>query len=181
MSKNSDIEECTEYARSTDDGNHQDLHRDADVLLLGVSGVGKTALCSELARRGVKAANIPIYGNSPKSESISKIMERGSPLVIGLVCHWKVILQRRGQRRGWNAISQHLYGTDHGSEHRYFEDRELALDDVKKANRLYRELGCETLDISGDSPEKAAEQIIKLLPQRPASTGATPERRVLRL
>ena len=73
--------EAVDFALSYDDGQHLDGLNEADVILVGVSRTSKTPTCIFLARRGIRAANIPLVPNVPFPE---KLIGLKKPLFVGL-------------------------------------------------------------------------------------------------
>ena len=73
--------DAVDFALSYDDGQNLDGLEDADVILVGVSRTSKTPTCIFLARRGVKAANVPYVPAVPFPEKLSTMK---GPLFVGL-------------------------------------------------------------------------------------------------
>jgi len=73
--------DAVDFALSYDDGRNLEGLEEADVILVGVSRTSKTPTCIFLARRGIRAANIPLVPNVPFPEQIAEFKK---PLIIGL-------------------------------------------------------------------------------------------------
>lgn len=82
--------EVQKFSAATNDGENRDLLPEADVIVIAISGGGKTVLCAELARRGIKAANIPVTldGETIHTADVDLrgYVRKGRPLVIAIEC-----------------------------------------------------------------------------------------------
>ena len=88
--------EAIHYAIKFDDGQNINEIDSADVVLMSVSGTGKTPACMYLAQHyGLKAANVPIvFGmNFPK-----KLFQINRQKIIGLICDPLVLQSFRTTR-----------------------------------------------------------------------------------
>ena len=65
--------DAVDFALSFDDGQNFNGIDEADVVLVGVSRTSKTPTCIYLARRGIKAANIPFVLHAPPPDHILKL------------------------------------------------------------------------------------------------------------
>jgi [pyruvate, water dikinase]-phosphate phosphotransferase / [pyruvate, water dikinase] kinase len=142
--------EAIEYSMQHDDGARTDELDDAEIVLVGISRVGKTPLSMYLAVLGWKVANIPLVKEVPPPEGLFKLDRRR---VIGLIVEAEQIAARRRHR-------QRRTGMAFGS--RYF-NQESTEDEVEWARRLFRRHGWATVNITDKSIEESADEIIALI------------------
>jgi regulator of PEP synthase PpsR (kinase-PPPase family) len=155
--------EFGKFAKATDDSGHSELYAEADVILLGVSGVGKSVICNELAKSGLKAANIPIVSwIDIDTKALKSITDRGKPVVVYLACHKKEVIARRLTTGRYTTVSrsENKDAVD-GKKHSINEHE--VLKDLYRGNDLCQEIGGVRLDITRLSRQEAAESIIKLI------------------
>lgn len=154
------------FAQETDDGQAIDRLGEADVILIGPSGIGKSTICAELAKLGLRAANIPLtpsqhpYGGCVLSSNgnLASLIQRGHPPVIGLYCDYRELSDRR-IRAGKLPIHQRLAsGTAH---------------DCRAAHAYFRAVGCQILlDTTNLSASSCATEIKDMLAPPPPSAKA---------
>ena len=62
-----------DFAQQHDDGQHlNDLHK-ADIVIVGLSRTSKTPVSHDLARKGIRAANIPLVLEVPPPEELKSV------------------------------------------------------------------------------------------------------------
>ncbi|MFV9504130.1 MAG: pyruvate, water dikinase regulatory protein [Oscillochloridaceae bacterium umkhey_bin13] len=142
--------EAIEYSMQHDDGNRPEHLADAEIVLVGISRVGKTPLSMYLAVLGWKVANVPLVREVPPPESLFKVDRRR---VIGLIVEAEQITARRRHR-------QRNTGMAFGS--RYLNE-EQAEDEVEWARRLFRRYGWASINMTDKSIEESADEIIALI------------------
>jgi [pyruvate, water dikinase]-phosphate phosphotransferase / [pyruvate, water dikinase] kinase len=142
--------EAIEFSIQHDDGAHTDDLEDAEIVLVGISRVGKTPLSMYLAVLGWKVANIPLVKEVAPPEKLFAIDRRR---VIGLVVEAEQIAARRRHR-------QRRSGMAFGS--RYF-NAESTEDEIEWARRLFRQHGWASLNLTDKSIEESADEIIALI------------------
>ncbi|MFV9505026.1 MAG: pyruvate, water dikinase regulatory protein [Oscillochloridaceae bacterium umkhey_bin13] len=139
-----------EYTIDHDDGrNTHELHQ-ADVVLIGVSRVGKTPLSMYLGVLGWKVANIPLVRQIPPPRQLFEIDRRR---VIGLTIDSDVLGHHRRSR------SQSFAGN---AGHDYTDPDEL-YEEIKAASRLFRQGGFSTINVTNKPIEETADQVIALI------------------
>ncbi|HMQ32374.1 MAG TPA: pyruvate, water dikinase regulatory protein [Chloroflexaceae bacterium] len=141
--------EAIDFSIQHDDGAHTDDLDQAEIVLVGVSRVGKTPLSMYLSVLGWKVANIPLVQQVPPPEALFRVDRRR---VIGLIVEAEQITARRRHR-------QRSSGMDFGS--RYL-DQDTAEDEMDWARRLFRRQGWAMVNLTDKSIEESADEIIAL-------------------
>ncbi len=142
--------EAIDFSIQHDDGAHTDDLGDAEIVLVGISRVGKTPLSMYLSVLGWKVANIPLVQEVAPPEALFDVDRRR---VIGLIVDAEQITARRRHR-------QRSAGMAFGS--RYL-DQDTTEDEVDWARRLFRRHGWATVNLTDKSIEESADEIIALI------------------
>jgi [pyruvate, water dikinase]-phosphate phosphotransferase / [pyruvate, water dikinase] kinase len=142
--------EAIDYSIQHDDGAHTDDLDQAEIVLVGISRVGKTPLSMYLAVLGWKVANVPLVQELPPPEMLFKLDRHR---VIGLIVEPEQITARRRHR-------QRNTGMDFGSR---YTDQDTAEDEIDWARRLYRRHGWAMINLTDKSIEESADEIIALI------------------
>ena len=145
--------DAVDFALSYDDGRNLEGLEEADVVLVGVSRTSKTPTCIFLARRGVKAANIPLVPSVPFPE---KITEFKKPLFIGLTESPKRLENLRRSRL--HAEEENKY---HDSND--YLNLEQIEDEIRQARRLFSKYKWPVIDVTRKSVEETTAEIYALL------------------
>ena len=148
--------DAIEFALSFDDGQSLDGIERADVILVGVSRTSKTPTCIFLARRGIKAANVPFAPSVPFPDII-KTLER--PLIVGLTESPERLVALRRNRLKADEHSSHL-------EENAYLDIDKVVDEIKACRRLCASQGWPVIDVTRRSVEETAAEILILLQRR---------------
>lgn len=145
--------EAINFAVRHDDGKRpQELDR-AEIILVGVSRVGKTPLSMYLAVQGWKVANIPLIPDSAPPEELFAV-DPGR--VVGLVIDPEELMAfRRWRKRQMNLPGPMAY-----------TDPLLIYEQIEAARKLYRRGGFAILDITDRPIEESAAEIIALITRR---------------
>ncbi len=92
--------DAVEYALATDDGLGIDRYAEADVIVTGVSRVGKTPTCLYLAMQyGIRAANFPLTSEVLDERRFSDVLETNIERLFGLTIDPVQLFQIRQKRR----------------------------------------------------------------------------------
>ncbi len=92
--------DAVEFALATDDGLGLDRYAEADVIVTGVSRVGKTPTCLYLAMQyGVRAANFPLTSEVLDKRQFNDVLEAHSSRLFGLTIDPVQLYQIRQKRR----------------------------------------------------------------------------------
>jgi len=145
--------DAVDFALAFDDGRNLDGLEDADVILVGVSRTSKTPTCIFLARRGIRAANIPLVPSVPFPEHVAEFK---NPLFIGLTESPKRLENLRRSRL--QADDMH---PDY-SQNEYL-DLERIEDEIKGARRLFSKYKWPVIDVTRKSVEETTAEIYALL------------------
>ena len=139
-----------EYTVDHDDGRSPHELAQADVVLTGISRVGKTPLSIYLSVLGWKVANVPLVIDVPPPRELFEIDRRR---VIGLMIDAEVLMQHRRWRQeafGWRA--GHAYS-----------DSEALYAEVEYARRIFRRGEFSTINVTNKPIEESADQVIALI------------------
>ena len=139
-----------EYTVDHDDGRGpQDLD-EADVVLAGVSRVGKTPLSIYLSVLGWKVANVPLVMEVPPPEQLFQVDRRR---VIGLIIDVDALASHRHWRQ--RALS--------GMAGRDYTDQLRLYDELDMARRVFRKGGFAVVNVTSRPIEETADEIIALI------------------
>jgi regulator of PEP synthase PpsR (kinase-PPPase family) len=142
--------QAIEYTVDHDDGrNPPDLHK-ADVVLTGVSRVGKTPLSIYLSVLGWKVANIPLVKDIPPPEELFQIDRRR---VVGLTIDVDSLQQHRSWRQ---RAMRGTAGTAYTSSEALYEE-------IDYARRVFRKGGFAVVNVTNRPIEETADEVIALL------------------
>mgnify|MGYP001567083444 CR=1 FL=1 len=145
--------EAMDYTVSHDDGRNPSGWSQAEIVLVGVSRVGKTPLSRYLSTLGWKAANVPLVrGQSPPAELFWVDRRR----VVGLTMNpGEIILYRRSRQ-------QHL-GVPGGGE---YDNPAAVYEEMDEARRLFRRCGFAVVDLTDKPMERSADEILAAVHRR---------------
>jgi hypothetical protein len=145
--------DAVDFALHFDDGQDLDGIEEADVILVGVSRTSKTPTCIYLARRGVKAANIPLTLEVPFPERLAALKK---PLFVGLTENPERLVHLRRTRLQAGEKNPHY--TDNT-----YLDIDRVEEEIKFARRLFSKNNWPVIDVTRRSVEETAAEIIVLL------------------
>ena len=142
-----------DFAMTHDDGKHSQGWRQAEIILVGVSRVGKTPLSMYLSVLGWRVANVPlVMGLDLPSELFDLDRRR----VIGLTIEPAQLLVHRQQR-------QRRLGAPGPSA---YADPLAIYEEVQAAREIFRQAGFSTMDVTDKPIETSADEIIELITRR---------------
>lgn len=145
--------DAVDFAMDYDDGQDIAGLANADVILVGVSRTSKTPTCIFLARRGVKAANIPLALEVPFPEEVTV---HKKPLFVGLTESAERLVHLRRNRL-------HAGEGDTRYQDNNYLDIDRVEDEIKMARRLFSKHGWPVIDVTRRSVEETAAEIMVLL------------------
>lgn len=142
--------EAIEYTLAHDDGKNHQGWAQAEIVLIGVSRVGKTPISLYLSMMGWKVANVPIVkGIEPHQE----LFELDQRRVVGLLLDPSQLVQYRQHR-------QRRLNT--GLRSKYVDPLNL-YEEVEHARWLMRSHGFRTLDVTNKPIETSADEVLELV------------------
>ena len=148
--------DAVDFALSFDDGQNMEGIEEADVILVGVSRTSKTPTCIFLARRGIRAANVPYVPGVPFPEKLLKIK---GPLFVGLTESPDRLIHLRRNRL--KADAQNVRHKDNT-----YLDPGRVEDEITQARRYFTRQGWPVIDVTRRSVEETAAEIMLLLQRR---------------
>lgn len=148
--------DAVDFALSFDDGQSLEGLEEADVILVGVSRTSKTPTCIFLARRGIKAANIPFVPGVPFPEKIAQIK---GPLFVGLTENPERLVHLRRTRLRADEMDP-----KHGDN--AYLDIEKIKEEILEARRFFTRHGWAVIDVTRRSIEETSAEIQMLLNRR---------------
>ncbi len=143
-----------DFAMRFDDGKSLEGVKKADVVLVGVSRTSKTPTSIFLARRGIKAANIPLV---PGVEVPDEFLTLDKPLYVGLSAAPDRLKQLRQTRLRADKNEAAAF-----SENTYLDEEQIE-GEVRKARRLFSDHGWPVIDVTKRSIEETSAEIMSLL------------------
>lgn len=139
-----------EYTVDHDDGRSpQDLPQ-AEVILTGVSRVGKTPLSIYLSVLGWRVANVPLVKEIPPPRQLFEVDPRR---VVGLTISPEVL----GHHRRWRQQAFQ------GNAARSYYDEEALEEELAYARRVFRQGGFAAVNVTNKPIEETADQVIALI------------------
>lgn len=141
--------DAVDYALMTDDGLGIDHYRDADVILVGVSRVGKTPTCLYLAMQyGIRAANFPLTSESLDERRLPELLEPYSTRLFGLTIDPIQLFQIRQKRRpdGHYATLERC-GSEVATAERIFKTKRIR--NIDTTARSIEEISANIIEQSG--------------------------------
>jgi regulator of PEP synthase PpsR (kinase-PPPase family) len=140
--------EAIEFTMAHDDGRHVENLRQADIVLVGVSRVGKTPISLYLASLGWKVANVPLVSGDPPPPELFQLHRRR---VVGLTIEPDQLLAHRRWRERRLKVSLS------GSYSNPFKLRE----ELEAARRVFLQGGFAVVDITNKPVEVSAKEILE--------------------
>lgn len=138
--------DAVDYVLMTDDGLGLDRYDDADVILIGVSRVGKTPTCLYLAMQyGIRAANFPLTSESLDDRRLPDVLQPHAGKLFGLSIDPIQLFHIRQKRRPDGS-----YAT-----------LERCGNEVETAERMFRTHRIPNLDTTARSIEEISASIIE--------------------
>ena len=142
-----------DFAMRHDDGKRLTDLEEADVILVGVSRTSKTPTSVFLARRGIKAANIPLVPGVPVPP---EKFELKGPMYVGLTAAPdRLVHLRRSRLKADNAENKKY-------EENTYIDPAIIEDEVRNARKLFSKHGWPVIDVTKRSIEETAAEIMAL-------------------
>jgi regulator of PEP synthase PpsR (kinase-PPPase family) len=144
--------EAIEFTVAHDDGRNPEEWRQAEIVLAGVSRVGKTPLSMYLSVQGWKVANVPLVYQLPTPPELLRLDPHR---VVGLTIDPLQLLTFRRSRMG----NVPLTGTA------YLDPGAIG-EELKAALQVFRRTGFAVVDITDKPIEVGADAISALISRR---------------
>lgn len=124
--------DAVDYVLNTDDGLGTSLYEDADVIIIGVSRVGKTPTCLYLGMQyGIRAANFPLTPDWLDSLRIPSVLDAHLDRLFGLTIDPVRLYQIRQKRRPDSPYaSLEQCGIEVSAAERIYQDSRIPLLDT---------------------------------------------------
>lgn len=142
-----------EYTMSHDDGQRPETWEQADIVLVGVSRVGKTPLSLYLSVLGWKVANIPLVPQLAVPETLSRLDWKR---VFGLIIAPAQLLAFRQER-------QHRLGTSGPSD---YTNPQMLYEELEFVEKICRRAGYSLIDVTDKPIETSADEIMRWMERR---------------
>ena len=142
-----------EYAMAHDDGKNPDDWKDCEIMLIGVSRVGKTPLSLYLSVLGWKVANVPLI---PNLEIPHKLLRMDKNRIIGLTIHADQLIKHRKHRQQRLGI--------HGPSP--YTDSKAIYEEISFFNRFLNRQGIKIIDVTDKPIETTADEVMKIISDR---------------
>jgi len=139
-----------EYTVDHDDGRRPNELAQADVVLTGISRVGKTPLGIYLSVLGWRVANVPLVLDIQPPKELFEIDRRR---VIGLTIDVEVLMQHRLWR-------QESLGGHAGQA---YSDTEALYTEVAFGKQIFRKGGFSVVNVTNKPIEETADQVIAMI------------------
>jgi regulator of PEP synthase PpsR (kinase-PPPase family) len=137
-----------EFAMSHDDGKNRDGWPQAEIVLTGVSRVGKTPLSMYLSVLGWKVANVPLVVSLPPPSELFQLDRRR---VIGLTIEpGQLVIHRQQRQRRLGAPGPSAY-----------TDAAAIYAELEAARRVFQQGRFTVVDVTDKPIETSADEIIE--------------------
>jgi len=147
-----------EYTMRHDDGQRPDEWDQAEIVLIGVSRVGKTPLSLYLSVLGWKVANCPFVREVPLNPKLSQLDHHR---VLGITMQPGQLLEHRRRRQSRLGVPGFSEYTDPAAIH----------EELTSALEAYRRLGIRVIDVTDKPIETSADEVIRLITRRTGQRG----------
>lgn len=139
-----------EFAVKYDDGKDPKGFLEADIVILGISRTSKTPLSIFLANQNYKVANLPLM---PEAQIPEEIWQVDSKRIVGLTNDEEMLSNIRKER----MIS---YGMQPDTP---YSSKERIRKEIVYAEKLYKKLNCQIINVVNKSIEETAAIIVNSL------------------
>lgn len=143
--------EAIEYAVAHDDGRRVEELPQAEIVLLGVSRVGKTPLSMYLSVLGWKVANLPIIPTIAPTPLLFTVDPRR---VVGLT----IAPQQLLAHRRWRVARLGLYNST-------YDERRAVQEELTAARHFFATHGYTVIDITDKPIETSGEEVVAAVEQ----------------
>jgi len=146
--------DAMDFSLAQDDGKNPAGWNLAEIIILGVSRVGKTPISIYLSVLGWKVANIPLIGGIPPRKEIFSIDTRR---MVGLTIAPSELIEHRRHRQKKLGV---------GGKDTDYIDPQKVYEEIEEAERFLRKIGITTIDCTGKPIESSADEIVQLVKRK---------------
>lgn len=144
--------EAIEFAVAHDDAKRPEELSSADIVLLGVSRVGKTPLSMYLSILGWKTANIPFIAGIPLPQELDEVEPHR---IVALMIESRQLMTHRRWRQTRTGIPEGDYIA-----------RDSVIAELRAANHYFHKRGIPVVDITQKPIETAADEVVAHVTRR---------------
>jgi regulator of PEP synthase PpsR (kinase-PPPase family) len=148
--------EAMEYTAQHDDNRRIETAREADVVILGLSRTSKSPTSTFLSFQGYKVANIAL---APQMELPKELKKIPPSRMVGLTMQPKRLAEIRQQR--FAQFDKRIEETQ--GEQLEYGDLRSVIHEIMWLESTYRKLGIPMINVTSNTIEETAAQIIDLL------------------
>jgi len=145
--------EAIEFTMTQDDGVNYQKWQQAEIVLVGVSRVGKTPISLYLSMLGWKVANVPLVAPIEPAAALFQLDRRR---VVGLTIDPTQLLHHRRHRQSQLGVSGK---SDYTEVEKIYSELEFA-------RRVCRRGGFKIIDVTDKPIESSADEIIEVVSRR---------------
>lgn len=143
--------DAMDYTLAHDDGKNARGWKEAEIILLGASRVGKTPISLYLSILGWKAANVPLIAGVPPNDDLFEMDQRR---LIGLTIAPGDLIEHRKHRQRLLGVLN--IGADYIDPIKVYEE----LEDIEK---FFRRNRIPVVNVTGKPIETSADEAIQLV------------------
>jgi len=146
--------QAMDYVLDHDDGQRPAGWKDAEIVLLGASRVGKTPISLYLSVLGWKVANIPLVAGIKPNEALSQLDRRR---LVGLTIAPSELLEHRKHRQSTLGVS--------GKGSAYIDPVKI-YHELEATEAFLRRKKIAIIDVTGKPIETSADEVLSLVRRR---------------
>ncbi len=150
-----DRHDAIDFTLKHDDGLRQEGSPEADVVLVGVSRVGKSSACFFLASQGIKAANVPFVPGVGFPDYLLRLPRNRVVLLTVNARRLIVLRETRAQNVGISKGDAYL-------------DYDKVAEEIRAAHRIALTQGWAIIDVSYRAVEEIVREIVSTCELQPA-------------
>ena len=146
--------DAIEFSMAHDDNRNLPTLKDAEIVLLGVSRVGKTPLSMYLAVHGWKTANIALVKSISLPQELEQVDRRR---IIGLFVDLDQLIAYRTKR---------IRETGLGMQTSSYSDRKRVFEESEYFRALFKQRKYATIDVSNKPIETSFNEVLHIITSR---------------
>jgi len=144
-----DRHDAIDFTLKHDDGLRAEELADADVVLVGVSRVGKSSACFFLASRGIRAANVPFISSIGFPDELFRLPKNRVVLLTVNARRLIVLRETRAQNVGISTQDDYM-------------NFEKVAEEIRAAHRIAVTRGWGIIDVSYRAVEEIVREIVSV-------------------